>query len=90
MTARLVAARTVPRECRAEQDWVYRPGRFSSLTVPTLVLAGTDTVPALAKTTDAALAALPHARRHDLPGHGHLAHQTDPTQIATLLRTFTS
>lgn len=35
---RLASAPTVPRECRVEEGWAYRPGQFSRLTAPTLVL----------------------------------------------------
>ena len=41
--ARLAAAHTIPRECRAEQDWVDTPGQFDAVTAPTLLLAGTET-----------------------------------------------
>ena len=33
---RLAAAHTVPRECRAEETWIYRPGQFEPITAPTL------------------------------------------------------
>ena len=42
---RLAAAPTVPRECRVEQDWVYQTRHFESITAPTLVLTGSDSVP---------------------------------------------
>jgi pimeloyl-ACP methyl ester carboxylesterase len=35
---RLAAAPTVPRECRAEEGWVYRPGQFDGISASTLVL----------------------------------------------------
>ena len=48
---RLAAAPTVPRECRVEQDWVYRPGQFDTITAPTLMLAGSDSVPVIVEAT---------------------------------------
>jgi 3-oxoadipate enol-lactonase len=85
---RLAAARTVPRECRAEQDWIYQPGQFGTITVPTLFLTGSESVPVVAKATDEAIAAIPHAQRHVLDGHGHFAHKTDPAMVAAIIRDF--
>jgi pimeloyl-ACP methyl ester carboxylesterase len=85
---RLAAAPTIPRECRAEQDWVYRPGQFDQITAPTLMLAGSDSVPAVAEATTRAAAAIPGARIHTLDGHGHFAHKTDPTLVTTLIHQF--
>ena len=85
---RLAAASTVPRECRAEQDWVYHPGQFDAVTVPTLFLAGSDSVPVVAKATHEARAAIPHAGLRVLAGHGHLAHKTDPARVADIIRGF--
>ena len=78
----LAAAPTLPRECRAEDSWVYRPGQFDAITAPTLLLAGSDTDPALAKCTHLAAAAIPDARIRVLDGHGHFAHKTDPAMVA--------
>ena len=39
---RAPAAPTVPRECRAEEGWVYRPGQFDAITAPTLFLTGSE------------------------------------------------
>jgi pimeloyl-ACP methyl ester carboxylesterase len=48
---RLAAAPTIPRECRAEQTWVYRPGQFDAITAPTLLLTGSDSVPVVTNAT---------------------------------------
>jgi pimeloyl-ACP methyl ester carboxylesterase len=85
---RLAAAPTVPRECRAEQDWVYEPGQFDAVTMPTLLLAGSDSVPGIAKATDDAAGALAHAHVRMLEGHGHFAHKTDPALVAGIIRDF--
>ncbi len=85
---RLAAAHTVPRECRVEHDWAYEPGQFSTITAPTLMLAGSDSVPAVAEATDRAAAAIPGARIQILDGHGHFAHKTDPRMVAALIRDF--
>ena len=85
---RLAAAPTIPRECHAEEDWVYETGQFDSITAPTLMLSGSDSVPAVAEATTRAAAAIRHARIHVLHGHGHFAHKTDPAMVTTLVRQF--
>ncbi|MGD9527292.1 alpha/beta fold hydrolase [Pseudonocardia sp.] len=85
---RLAAAATIPRECRTEQDWAYRPGQFDTITAPTLMLAGSASVPAVAQATERAAAAIPDARIHVLHGHGHFAHKTDPEMVTRLVRAF--
>ena len=84
---RLAAAPTIPRECRAEQGWVYRPGQFDAITAPTLLLTGSDSVPALTQATTKAAAAIPDVRIHILDGHAHFAHKTDPDLIADIIKT---
>jgi pimeloyl-ACP methyl ester carboxylesterase len=85
---RLAAAPTVPRECRVEQDWVYRPGQFDTITAPTLLLTGSDSVPDIIDTTQRAAAAIPSADIRVLRGHGHFAHKTDPAMVTALIRDF--
>jgi alpha-beta hydrolase superfamily lysophospholipase len=75
----LASAPTVPRECRAEDGWTYRPGAFDGVAAPTLLLAGAESDPVLRQATDLALAALPGARVEVLDGHAHLAHRSDPS-----------
>jgi pimeloyl-ACP methyl ester carboxylesterase len=85
---RLAAAPTIPRECRAEESWVYRPGQFERITARTLVLAGSESVPSIADATARAAGAIPQARIHVLDGHGHFAHKTDPVLVSEIVRTF--
>jgi pimeloyl-ACP methyl ester carboxylesterase len=87
---RLAAAATVPRECRVEDRWVYRPGQFDGITAQTLLLAGSDTLPAIAEATQHAAAAIPDARIRLLDGHAHFAHKTDPAMVAAIVRQFIS
>jgi pimeloyl-ACP methyl ester carboxylesterase len=86
----LASAPTVPRECRAEDGWTYRPGTFDRITAPTLLLAGTESHPVLKEATDRALAAIPGARVQVLDGHAHLAHRSDPVMVAAVIRAFVS
>jgi pimeloyl-ACP methyl ester carboxylesterase len=84
----LAGTPTVPRECRAEDSWVYRPGQFDGIAAPTLLLAGSESPPALNQATQQAAAAIPDARIRVLQGHGHLATRTDPAMVATVIRQF--
>lgn len=84
----LASAPALARECRVEQDWVYRPGQFAGIAAPTLLLAGSDTDPALAELTRRAAVAIPGARIEVLPGHAHFAFKTDPAAVAAVVRRF--
>jgi pimeloyl-ACP methyl ester carboxylesterase len=85
---RLAAAHTIPRECRAEEGWVYQPDQFDTITASTLMLAGSDSVAVVRAATDRAAAAIPHAEIHLLEGHGHFAHKTDPTMVSAVIQQF--
>jgi pimeloyl-ACP methyl ester carboxylesterase len=84
----LAGTPTVPRECRAEDSWIYQPGQLDTITAPTLLLAGSQSAPVLHKATQQAAAAIPGARIRVLEGHGHLAHKTDPAMVAATIRQF--
>jgi pimeloyl-ACP methyl ester carboxylesterase len=85
---RLATVPTLPRECRAEESWAYQPGGFDGITAPTLLLAGSESPPAVDECTRRAAEAIPDARTHVLEGHGHFAHRSDPEMVATLIRRF--
>jgi pimeloyl-ACP methyl ester carboxylesterase len=82
---RLASAPTVPRECRVEEDWTYRPEQFDGITAATLVLTGSESPPAVKETTDRAAAAISNAEIQVLEGHGHFAFQTDPAMVAAVI-----
>jgi pimeloyl-ACP methyl ester carboxylesterase len=84
----LASAPTVPRECRAEDGWRYRPGAFDGIAAPTLLLVGSESPPVLRQATDRAAAAIPGARVRLLQGHAHLAIRTDPALVAAAIRQF--
>jgi pimeloyl-ACP methyl ester carboxylesterase len=86
----LAVAPTLPRECRVEHTWEYRPGQFDAITAPTLLLTGSDTDPALSRLTHRAAAAVPNARIRVLDGHGHFAFKTDPAMVAAIIRDWIS
>ncbi|HET7846200.1 MAG TPA: alpha/beta hydrolase [Acidimicrobiia bacterium] len=81
---------TVPRELRAEDGWVYRPGQFDAIDAPALVLAGSESPPIQEEATRRAVSAMPNARLRVLDGHGHIAHQTDPALVAGIILEFIS
>jgi pimeloyl-ACP methyl ester carboxylesterase len=84
----LASVPTVPRECRAEDGWRYRPGAFDGIAAPTLLLVGSESPPVLRQATDRAAAAIPGARVRMLQGHAHLAIRTDPAKVAAAIRQF--
>ena len=85
---RLAAAHTIPRECHAEEDWVFTTGEFDAITAPTLLLSGTKSVPVVVDATQRAARAIPGAEIRKLVGHGHFAHRTDPQMVRSLIREF--
>jgi pimeloyl-ACP methyl ester carboxylesterase len=87
---RIASAWTLPRECDAEEHWVFGPGQFESITAPTLLLAGSQSPADLAKATHNACNAIPHARIHVLAGHAHMAHKSDPGMVGSVIRGFIS
>jgi pimeloyl-ACP methyl ester carboxylesterase len=89
-STRLANVATMPRELRGEGNWVYRPGQFDRVTAPTLLLSGSESPPIQQEASRLALAALPNARITLLGGHGHIAHQTDPAMIASVIWNFAS
>jgi pimeloyl-ACP methyl ester carboxylesterase len=86
--AMLASVPTVPRECRAEDGWRYRPGALDGIAAPTLMLAGSESPPVLGEATDRAAGAIPGARVRLLQGHAHLAIRTDPAMVADVIRRF--
>jgi pimeloyl-ACP methyl ester carboxylesterase len=84
--SRLAALPTMPREIRAEGEWVYAPDQFAGITAPTVVLAGSESPPVQETATRLAVEAIPGAEVHVLAGHGHFAIQTDPAMVAASIR----
>jgi pimeloyl-ACP methyl ester carboxylesterase len=86
--ARVATVPTLPRECRAEEGWVYGPGQFDGVAAPTLMLRGSESPAVMTEATEKAAAAIANARTQVLPGHGHFAHRTDPAMVARIVRRF--
>jgi pimeloyl-ACP methyl ester carboxylesterase len=85
---RVAAAHTVVRECRAEDDYRLDPARFAGLSMPTMLLTGSDSPPDLAASTAALAAALPGAQVVTMAGQGHVAMLTAPDLFVAELLTF--
>jgi pimeloyl-ACP methyl ester carboxylesterase len=72
---RVAAAHTILRECRAEET--YRlPDRIDRLTLPVLLLLGSDSPVFFGEATTALEKALPNARTIVMPGQRHMAMDT--------------
>jgi pimeloyl-ACP methyl ester carboxylesterase len=74
--ARLDAADTIPREERASREYVFDPGRFRQLDVPTLYLQGGDSSEPFKAAGEALRGALPDCRVAVMPGQRHAAMDT--------------
>ncbi len=87
---RLASAPTLPRECRTEEGWSYRPGQFDAVTARTMMLTGSETPAGLRDLAHRAAAAIPDTEMRVLEGHGHFAFHDEPAMVAAIIRRFTA
>jgi pimeloyl-ACP methyl ester carboxylesterase len=80
--ARVAAAHTITRELRAFFDDTFAPERAARITVPALLLAGTDTPDELRDDPETVAAALPDARVAYLERQQHIADVLAPELFA--------
>jgi pimeloyl-ACP methyl ester carboxylesterase len=81
--ARVAAAHTIARELRAiDDDGVFDPEQAARITVPTLLLTGSDSPDPAAADAGAVAAALADARVVVLPGQQHVADALAPETVA--------
>jgi pimeloyl-ACP methyl ester carboxylesterase len=80
--ARIAAAHTITRESRAEQAARLDPELAATLTVPVLLLVGSDSPEVLTAGVDTVAAALPDARIVVLDGQQHIAMDLVPEAFA--------
>jgi pimeloyl-ACP methyl ester carboxylesterase len=78
---RVAAAHTLAREERAVDRYVFEPGRFSGLTVPTLLLTGSESEPLYGEAVQSVAGALPDSRTVVFQGEGHVAMNTAPEKF---------
>ena len=73
---RVANAPTIPRECRAESEYVFQPKRFKDMRAPTLLLVGSESPAYQRSDAEGVARALPNSRVVILPGQGHAAMHT--------------
>lgn len=76
------------REWDAILDADLSVDRYRDLSMPTLLLAGSDNLDHPSMATAPLAETLPDTRTVVLDGHGHRAHLTDPPLVADVVRTF--
>lgn len=81
-------APTCVREWEAILDAGISVDRYRELSIPTLLLAGSENLDHPSMATDPLAATLPDVRTAVLDGHGHMANRTDPTLVAEKVRGF--
>jgi pimeloyl-ACP methyl ester carboxylesterase len=86
--ARVAAASTVPREIRAFCEQAFDAASAARITIPVLLMVGSDTPADIKADPDLVAAALPDGRLAVLPGQMHVAHLTDPEGFAAALLSF--
>jgi pimeloyl-ACP methyl ester carboxylesterase len=85
---RVAAAHTVVRELRAHEAYRFEPERFAAWNVPTVLLAGSDSLPEDAAATALLADTLPGACVVTLQGQGHVAMLTAPDLFTREVLTF--
>lgn len=85
---RLGAAPTVPRELEAVGEFRPEGDDLADVTVPTLVLKGSETRSSLARSAEAAHELLPNSELVVIAGAGHAATYTAPERFVELLVDF--
>jgi pimeloyl-ACP methyl ester carboxylesterase len=86
--ARVAAAHTIVRELRAIPEVAFDPGLAAGITVPTLLLTGSDSSDPFAADTGTVAAALADARIVVLEGQRHVADILAPEVFAGHLVAF--
>lgn len=86
--ARIAAAHTLTRECRAEQQTPLDPRRAASITVPVLLLTGERSPASLRADVESLAAMLPDVRITVIPDQQHLADVLAPEAFAEHVITF--
>lgn len=79
---RIAAAHTVPRELRVPAERMFDPEWAATVTVPTLVLVGSDTPDVYKADAETVAATVPNARLSVLDGQGHGAEVFAPKVVA--------
>jgi pimeloyl-ACP methyl ester carboxylesterase len=86
--ARVAAAHTIARELHAEEAYRPDPAAFASMTVPTLLVAGSESDAPERRGTEIVHALLPQSTVVVLDGQGHGATLTAPELLAAEIARF--
>lgn len=86
--ARVAAAHTLPRELLIPDETFLGPLRRGDITVPTLLLEGSETPPSFKAGVETVASALPDAQVAVLEGQGHTADVLAPALVAETLTAF--
>jgi pimeloyl-ACP methyl ester carboxylesterase len=81
-------APTFPREARALEQDLGPDERYAAIKVPTLLVVGERSSPGLRDATKRLAPVLPNATIRELPGQGHTAHRTGPSELAASIVDF--
>ena len=84
----VAAAHTVPRETLVEEMYQFQPERFSQMTVPTLLIQGSESLPEFKDTIQRWHTALPNSQIAVLEGQEHLGYATAPDLFAREVTAF--
>lgn len=78
---------TIVRECRAQMfDDAIRRADYAALSMPTTIVVGTRSPPAMSAVGEVLAATIPSARLVRLPGADHMAPLTSPEAFAEVVR----
>lgn len=69
----------------ADVHGILRPGGLEAVQVPVMLIAGAGSPPVVDEILDTLAARLPDARRHAVPGAGHMVPVTHPAEVAALV-----
>ncbi len=86
--SRVATAHTLPRELRAHEAYRFHAARFSSLTIPALLLVGGDSPQFFRAAIDLLAATLPNARKVVMPGQQHAAMESAPGLLVKEVSSF--
>ena len=81
-------ARTLPRELRAEQQYVFDRERFRRIQARTLLLVGENSLPREMASAEAVARSLLEATVRVLPGEQHIAMLTSPERFVAVVLDF--
>ena len=85
---RVAAAHTLPREIRAEETYRLSADRVDELSIPVLLLLGSDSPPFYGRAIARLQEILPNSRTLELPGQQHIAMDTGPDLLVSVVLAF--